>query len=199
MISKSTITALSQLVQEIGTASLKNYLDLASRWFGADMSQYNFYLMPLSFYHGFESAEPVSVNSYNEQTRNFLRYVESLEEKHASDDVSGHQVTVGIETKGLGRSTAAFARLGTRAARNNHAPREFMRAVDGASAVAGRVGVSIADGGGVGICEPSGFNESVQLWGRSGVHATCELRVVAEQWRHNPRGGWEAAEPLGFV
>jgi len=88
-----------QRVQEIGTASLKNYLDLAARWFGVDMSRYNFYLMPLSFYHGFESAEPVSLNGYNEQTRNFLRYLETLEEKHASDDVSGHQVTVCIETK----------------------------------------------------------------------------------------------------
>ena len=88
-----------QRVQEIGTASLKNYLDLAARWFAADMSRYNFYLMPLSFYHGFESAEPVSVNSYNEQTRNFLRFLETLEEKHATDDVSGHQVTVCIETK----------------------------------------------------------------------------------------------------
>jgi hypothetical protein len=88
-----------QRVQEIGTASLKNYLALASRWFDVDMSRYNFYLMPLSFYHGFESAEPVSINSYNEQTRNFLRYVEVVEEKHATDDMSGHQVTVCIETK----------------------------------------------------------------------------------------------------
>ena len=86
-------------VQEIGTASHKNYLDLASRWFGADMTRYNFYLMPLSFYHGFEAAEPISINSYNEETRNFLRYVETVEEKHATDDLSGHQVTVCIETK----------------------------------------------------------------------------------------------------
>ena len=88
-----------QRVQEIGTASLKNYLDLVSRWFGADMSRYNFYLMPLSFYHGFESAEPVSLKSYNEQTRNFLRYVEAVEQKHATDGIAGHQVTVCIETK----------------------------------------------------------------------------------------------------
>jgi hypothetical protein len=88
-----------QRVQEIGTASLKNYLDLTGRWFGVDMSRYNFYLMPLSFYHGFETAQPVSITSYNEQTRNFLRYVEALEEKHVKDDVSGHQVTVCIETK----------------------------------------------------------------------------------------------------
>lgn len=88
-----------QRIQEIGTASLKNFLDLATRWFGVDMSRYNFYLMPLSFYHGFETAEPVSVSSYNEQTRNFLRYVEGMEEKHASDDLSGHQIAVCIETK----------------------------------------------------------------------------------------------------
>lgn len=88
-----------QRIQEIGTASLKNYLDLASRWFGTDMSRYNFYLMPLSFYHGFESAEPVSVSSYNEQTRNFFQFVESVQKRHATDDIAGHQVTVCIETK----------------------------------------------------------------------------------------------------
>lgn len=89
----------SRRIQEIGTASLKNYLAMASRWFGVDMTRYNFYLMPLSFYHGFEAVEPVSINSYNEQTRNFLRYLETVEKAHAETDVAGHQVTVCIETK----------------------------------------------------------------------------------------------------
>jgi len=38
---------LSRRVQEIGTASLLNYVLLMGDWFSADLSQYNFFLMPL--------------------------------------------------------------------------------------------------------------------------------------------------------
>jgi hypothetical protein len=89
----------SRRIQEIGTASLKNYLDLASRWFGLDLSRYNFYLMPLSFYHGFEAVEAASVSKYSEQTQNFLRYLQNIENNHGEPDLGGHQVTVCIETK----------------------------------------------------------------------------------------------------
>lgn len=41
---------LSKKVQEIGTANLKNYLALIKTWFNYDLSEYNFYLMPLSFF-----------------------------------------------------------------------------------------------------------------------------------------------------
>lgn len=51
---------IARRVQEIGTASLRNYLLLASVWFKLDLSQYNFFLMPISFFHGFEAAEPAS-------------------------------------------------------------------------------------------------------------------------------------------
>jgi hypothetical protein len=36
-------------LQEIGTASLRNFVTAAKAWFGRDMSEFNFYLMPLSF------------------------------------------------------------------------------------------------------------------------------------------------------
>ena len=45
---------LSKKVQEIGTANLKNYLAVIEKWFNYDLSEYNFYLMPLSFFHHFE-------------------------------------------------------------------------------------------------------------------------------------------------
>lgn len=40
---------LSLKIQELGSASLQNYLHLVSSWFGDVLSGYNFYLMPLSF------------------------------------------------------------------------------------------------------------------------------------------------------
>ncbi|MCI1753547.1 MAG: hypothetical protein LKM36_11990, partial [Flavobacteriales bacterium] len=52
-------------VQEVGTATLRNYLELAKGWFNSDLSRYNFYLMPMSFFHPHEltsysiSSEPM--------------------------------------------------------------------------------------------------------------------------------------------
>jgi len=44
---------LGRRILEIGTASLQNYLQLVTEWFQIDLSRYNFFLMPISFYHGF--------------------------------------------------------------------------------------------------------------------------------------------------
>jgi len=86
-------------VQEIGTASLKNYLWLIAKWFQIDLSRYNFYLMPISFYHGFEAIESSSVNPYNEQTKNFLKYLESVENNHKLDEITSQNVTLTLETR----------------------------------------------------------------------------------------------------
>lgn len=88
----------SRRVMEIGTASLKNYLDLVGRWFRYDLRRFNFYLMPISFYHEFESAECISVSSRSQQVNNFLRYVEAQEAQQATSDLAQHQVTVAVQT-----------------------------------------------------------------------------------------------------
>ncbi len=40
---------LEKQVLEIGTASVKNYIELASQWFQRDFSKYKLYLMPIGF------------------------------------------------------------------------------------------------------------------------------------------------------
>jgi hypothetical protein len=89
--------ALAQSVLEIGTASLKNYMTLATSWFLADFSRYNFFLMPLSFFHGFEVAEAMSIAPKSEQTKRFLEYFAGIEGE--ADDDAPHAVTLKIETK----------------------------------------------------------------------------------------------------
>ena len=89
---------LAMRVQEVGTAALMNYLDLITRWFQWDMHQYHFYLMPLSFYHPFEALQP-AVASYNESTKNFLKYLQTIEAKHRNAEAGDHQVTVRVETR----------------------------------------------------------------------------------------------------
>lgn len=65
-------------IQEIGTASLKNYVILYKKWFGRDLSTYNFYLMPLSFVQVPKEADIVLLNA---EEKNFFNFVNELEDK----------------------------------------------------------------------------------------------------------------------
>ena len=89
---------IGRRVLEIGTASLRNYLYLATEWFQMDLAGYNFFLMPISFYHGFETAEPASRAHYPEQIQKLLTYLDSLEEGEAEEDAKQH-VALRLETK----------------------------------------------------------------------------------------------------
>jgi hypothetical protein len=89
---------LGRRVLEIGTASLRNFLCLATEWFQLDLSGYNFFLMPISFYHGFEAAEPATRAHYPEQIQRLLAYLDALE--NANDDAEARQhVSLRLETK----------------------------------------------------------------------------------------------------
>lgn len=89
---------IGRRVLEIGTASLRNYLYLATEWFQLDLSAYNFFLMPISFYHGFETAEPASRAHYPEQVQKLLAYLDSLEEEPVEAEAKQH-VALRLETK----------------------------------------------------------------------------------------------------
>lgn len=88
---------IARTVMEIGTAALKNYMTVATTWFAVDFSKYNFFLMPLSFYHGFETAEVISVTPLSQQAQRFLAFMTSA--TSGSDSGSPHYVTLGIETR----------------------------------------------------------------------------------------------------
>jgi len=103
-------------LQEIGTASLKNFVAATKSWFGRDMSEFNFYLMPLSFIALPQQAEAVVLNH---EEKKFLTFVESLEP--ANDDAaSPYSVTVNIDIK-FTRSKAKDA-LGVQVTNNPNAP-----------------------------------------------------------------------------
>jgi hypothetical protein len=89
---------IGRRVQEVGTASLRNYLLLAAEWFKLDLSMYNFFLMPISFYHGFEAAEPASRAEYPEQIQKLLAYIDALEARD-TDDTSAQHVALRLETR----------------------------------------------------------------------------------------------------
>lgn len=85
-------------VLEIGTASLRNFLTLITEWFQFDLSGYNFFLMPISFYHGFEAVEPATRVHYPDQVQRFLAYLDTLEEADTDAEARQH-VALRLVTK----------------------------------------------------------------------------------------------------
>ena len=92
---------LAESLQEIGAASLKNFVLTVQEWFAHDLSDFNFYLMPLSFVELPRQAEAIVLNR---EERNFLRYVQHLEEKTNRND-SEYAFMINYEVK-LTRSKA---------------------------------------------------------------------------------------------
>lgn len=85
-------------VLEIGTATLKSYVECVKEWFDDDLSQYNFFLMPLSFFHPFEW-ESYSINQEDTQHQNLLNYIALVEKKFPSNVQEKHNISLILETK----------------------------------------------------------------------------------------------------
>jgi len=66
-------------IQELGSASLRNYVLVLKEWFNKDLTRYNLYLMPLAFSTIENAAELIVLNT---EEKNFFKYVESLEESN---------------------------------------------------------------------------------------------------------------------
>jgi hypothetical protein len=86
-------------VLEFGTASLQNYLRLVTEWFSFDLSRYNFFLMPLSFYHGFEAVVAASVAKYSDQEVRLLSYLEGLDAEVCGEELDDDVGAVSMRIK----------------------------------------------------------------------------------------------------
>ena len=107
--------AFPMRLQEIGAASLKNFVATCNSWFERDLSEFNFYLMPLSFISLPQQADAVVLN---QEEKRFLAFIESLE--FNDDATSPYSVTVNIDIK-FTRSKAKDA-LGVNVTNNPDAP-----------------------------------------------------------------------------
>ena len=52
---------LASIVYEIGSANLKNYIEFIIENFNKDLTKYNFYLMPLSFYNEYDIIDNIKI------------------------------------------------------------------------------------------------------------------------------------------
>jgi hypothetical protein len=90
---------LSKTILELGTASLKNYLNAVKNWFNKDLSRYNFYLMPISFFHEFESVESFSTSRERNYVDNLLNYIGKKATEIKSNPEQDYNLLLKIETR----------------------------------------------------------------------------------------------------
>jgi hypothetical protein len=82
-------------LQEIGAASLKNFVLLVREWFDRDLSEFNFYLMPLSFMKLPTQTKAILLNN---EEKNFLNYLNQLEIR-ADEANSEYRVAINIDVR----------------------------------------------------------------------------------------------------
>jgi hypothetical protein len=86
--------AFALRLYEVGAALVKNFVALLEDWFKRDLSEFNLYLLPLSF----GGAPSKSNTLFNAEEKKFLSYVAGLDPKTA--DPSGRfSVTVSVDVK----------------------------------------------------------------------------------------------------
>jgi len=87
---------IAKLAQELGTASLRNYLLLVARWFGVDMSQYNFFLMPLAFVR---EEMDVAMVTLNAGERRLVDFLQAAKEENLESGDSDFNVALTLDIK----------------------------------------------------------------------------------------------------
>jgi hypothetical protein len=90
-------------LQEVGSATVKNYVVVSQEWFNVDLKKFNFYLMPLAFLN---TAKQASAVLLNREERNLASYISKLEASISSE--GDYAVTVNVDVR-FSRSTASGA------------------------------------------------------------------------------------------
>jgi Protein of unknown function (DUF3644). len=86
--------ALALRLYEVGAASVKNFVAVLDDWFERDLSEFNLYLLPLSF----GGAPQRSDALLNAEEQKFLSYLAGIQPKSA-DPTSRFSVAVNVEVK----------------------------------------------------------------------------------------------------
>ena len=93
---------------EIGTATLKSYVNVINEWFNYDLTRYNFFLMPISFLHPGDITS-LSLNKEDKHHKNLLKYIANKEKEFPVTEIGNHNISLILETKFVrGTSTEAI-------------------------------------------------------------------------------------------
>jgi hypothetical protein len=89
---------LGKRIQEVGSASLRNFVRAAETWFKCDLSRFNFFLMPLAFHDPSQTVVSL-IKESRPVARKLLEYIAQAETKHVGQAAGSYNVTLQIELK----------------------------------------------------------------------------------------------------
>lgn len=93
---------------EIGTATLKSYVNIINEWFNYDLTRFNFFLMPISFFHPGDITS-LSLSKEDKHHKNLLKYIANKEKEFPVTEIGNHNISLILETKFVrGTSTEAI-------------------------------------------------------------------------------------------
>jgi hypothetical protein len=99
---------LAKRVLEIGTASVKNFIELGKRWFSIDLSTDHFYLMPIGFLSAPGNATAISISN-DEQT--LVAYLSQLVSNAQNEPAADFHVALEVNLSFKRAPTDAVARV----------------------------------------------------------------------------------------
>lgn len=111
---------LRERLQGVACAAIKNYAILVQRWFGFDLSRYNFYLVPLSFFPEGE-IEALPIKRQSREVERVLAYIRQREAACPADEASPFAISLRIDAR-LVRTTSSDA-LPVQVTRDSSAPK----------------------------------------------------------------------------
>lgn len=98
-------TQLSKQVMEIGTACLRNFVELGKQWLNLDLSRYGLYLMPIGF---LPSGEAVTAIALSNQEQKVVNYLATLMREGHDKEVHDYHVSLDVNIS-FKRTTAQAA------------------------------------------------------------------------------------------
>ncbi|MEM9359944.1 MAG: DUF3644 domain-containing protein [Pseudomonadota bacterium] len=90
---------LSQRIQEVGAAALRNYMLAVQTWFKIDLDRYNFYLMPIAFHSPDAAIQSLRQSKRPDQVRKLLRQISQTEKDLPNAGENAFNVTMQIQLK----------------------------------------------------------------------------------------------------
>lgn len=90
---------LGKRIQEVGSASIRNYVRAIEDWFKVDLDKFNFYIMPLTFHSPSDVVESLRSENHPQAVKNLLERIAEAERDNPSDEEAAYNVTMRVQLK----------------------------------------------------------------------------------------------------
>lgn len=72
---------IGYLVYTLGVAALRNFQQLADKWFGRSLQEYSFYILPVAFTYNFKTLSVLELEEHPDEIANIIRSASATQEQ----------------------------------------------------------------------------------------------------------------------